>query len=92
MSQREAQTQLMRYSEINPQQFQEWKHIDYLFSYTNDSHTLMHYTSRKFTWFRYFQLYNNLKHSGTPYESINTEMLHRELERRQHIGIYLRKH
>jgi hypothetical protein len=81
MTQLEAQSKLMQFGANNPQRFQEWKHVEYLFNSANDSETLKQYASRKFTWFRFFQLYECIARSGIRADDINPEMLHRESKR-----------
>ncbi len=75
MPQVEAQSKLMQYSMENPFKYSEWKHIEKLFVAINDTSTLEHYTARKITWKRFFQLYDTLKISGIKFNDISVETI-----------------
>jgi hypothetical protein len=75
VAQVEAQSHLMQLGMDNPLKYSEWKHIEKLFVAINDASTLEHYTARKITWRRFFQLYDALKLSGFAFKEIRVEMI-----------------
>ena len=71
----EAQSLLMKLGMENPLMYSEWKHIEKLFVAINDTSTLEHYTARKITWNRFFQLYDTLKMHGFKFKEIRIELI-----------------
>jgi hypothetical protein len=76
MTYNEAQSRLRHYGKEHPRKFSEWKYIEALFLLVNCRDSLEHHNARKLTWKCFFEAYDDIKHSGVGYISINADRIH----------------
>ncbi|MES9861147.1 MAG: hypothetical protein ABW157_08200 [Candidatus Thiodiazotropha sp. LLP2] len=75
MTQYEAQIKLKQSGIEHPARYREWKQIEHLFLAVNDQVTRQRNATRKITWKRFYQYYDEVLSYGVTADEISVEMV-----------------